>query len=221
MARGTCCSTISSDVPASRIVAERRVHLVDDHGGQAERQLVGDEHRRRIGQHSARATACVAHRRRACLLPDACARPAAGTRCTRAAARRRHQPLRPIVETTAASCPRRRARRTPNDLRPRARPRAERIRHAGWSVTSAPEIRTFPDVGAISPDATRATVVLPAPFGPSSAHTPPVGTANETPNSARKSPYEACTSSSSSAGRAGRRSAGVASLMSQPHRGTP
>ncbi len=51
-----------------------------------------------------------------------------------------------------------------------------------------------PAVGATRPDATRATVVLPAPFEPSSASTRPGCSASETPKIARNGPYPASTS---------------------------
>ena len=54
--------------------------------------------------------------------------------------------------------------------------------------TSEPSKHTVPPVGRTKPVATRATVVLPAPFAPSSAVTDPARTARDTPNSARNGP---------------------------------
>ena len=60
--------------------------------------------------------------------------------------------------------------------------------YAGLPVRSMPSTRTVPDVGAISPDATRATVVLPAPFGPTRATASPGSIVSDTSNSARNAP---------------------------------
>src|SRR5256885_7724945 len=65
-------------------------------------------------------------------------------------------------------------------------------------VMSTPSTTTAPLVGATKPQATRATVVLPAPFDPTKATASPGSTRNETPNSARNGPYSADTSCSSS-----------------------
>ena len=62
------------------------------------------------------------------------------------------------------------------------------ILHAGNRVTSVPANDTVPTVACTSPVMVRATVDLPAPFDPMSATTPPVGTLNDTSNSARYGP---------------------------------
>src|SRR5256885_15538096 len=64
-------------------------------------------------------------------------------------------------------------------------------------VMSTPSTTTAPLVGVTKPQATRATVVLPAPFDPTNATASPGSTLNETPNSARNGPYSADTSCSS------------------------
>jgi hypothetical protein len=53
---------------------------------------------------------------------------------------------------------------------------------------SRPSTSTDPADTATSPEATRATVVLPAPFEPTSATASPGATANVTPNRARNAP---------------------------------
>ncbi len=67
-------------------------------------------------------------------------------------------------------------------------------------MTSSPEKKIRPLVTGTRPVATRAIVDFPAPFGPTSAVTEPAGTDKDTPNSARKRPYAAETSRSSSTG---------------------
>jgi len=58
----------------------------------------------------------------------------------------------------------------------------------GARVMSAPSKRTLPRRAGVRPSAERSSVVLPAPFGPSSATTSPRSTASETSNSAWVSP---------------------------------
>ena len=58
----------------------------------------------------------------------------------------------------------------------------------GAPVRSPPSTRTAPAAGRTRPVATRATVVLPTPFGPSSATASPGCTASDTSNRARNGP---------------------------------
>ena len=60
--------------------------------------------------------------------------------------------------------------------------------YAGSPVTSEPLRSSRPAVGAMSPEQTRATVVLPAPLGPTRATAVPAPIENDTPNSARNGP---------------------------------
>ena len=62
------------------------------------------------------------------------------------------------------------------------------ILKAGSCVTSWPEKSTWPSVAVTSPVTVRAMVDLPAPFEPTSATTPPLGTRNETSKRARYGP---------------------------------
>ena len=64
-------------------------------------------------------------------------------------------------------------------------------------MTSSPLSRTRPLIGLMTPEATRKSVVLPAPFGPSSATTLASGTDKETSRSTTVSPYPAVTFSNS------------------------
>ncbi len=63
---------------------------------------------------------------------------------------------------------------------------------------STPSISTEPHAGATRPVLTRATVVLPAPFGPSTETTLPFGTVSDTSKIALNGPYPASTFRSSS-----------------------
>ena len=54
--------------------------------------------------------------------------------------------------------------------------------------TSTPSTSTSPALGATSPLATRARVVLPAPLAPTRATASLAPTASDTPNSARNGP---------------------------------
>ena len=62
------------------------------------------------------------------------------------------------------------------------------MRHAFMRVMSRPSNMTVPDDAATRPVATRASVVLPAPFAPSSATTLRSATEIDTPNTARNGP---------------------------------
>ena len=62
------------------------------------------------------------------------------------------------------------------------------MRHGVMPVMSSPSNSSWPAVTGSSPETTRAIVVLPAPFAPSSATTWPSGTENDTPNNARNGP---------------------------------
>ena len=62
------------------------------------------------------------------------------------------------------------------------------MRHGFIRVMSTPSKTTCPAVAGISPETTRAIVVFPAPFAPSSAVTPPSATENDTPKIARNGP---------------------------------
>ena len=53
---------------------------------------------------------------------------------------------------------------------------------------SSPSKNTWPCVGVMRPEHTRAIVVLPEPFEPRIASTPPAGTASDTPKIARNGP---------------------------------
>src|SRR3954471_4515059 len=70
-----------------------------------------------------------------------------------------------------------------------------------------------PDVGRGRPAATLSVVVLPAPFGPSSANTVARGTAKLTPCTTSMRPYAARTSRSSSAGGAGASASGAGKAL--------
>jgi len=77
---------------------------------------------------------------------------------------------RPVrSSSTAACCPE-------SPIAARTRP--------GSLSTSCPAILAVPPSGRSSVASTRTTVVLPAPFGPSNAHTPPRGTLRSTQRSA-------------------------------------
>src|SRR5438270_9380557 len=58
-----------------------------------------------------------------------------------------------------------------------------------WVTTSLPPIRTLPDVGARVVVRIEIVVVLPAPFGPSSAKNSPRCTAKEMPSTAFVLPF--------------------------------
>ena len=73
-------------------------------------------------------------------------------------------------------------------------------RNGGAPPRSSPSTRTVPRSGAISPLATRATVVLPTPLAPRSATASPGPIVSDTPKRAWKLPYPATTSRSSSTG---------------------
>ena len=60
--------------------------------------------------------------------------------------------------------------------------------YAGLPVMSTPSTQIVPEFGAISPEATRAIVVLPAPFGPTRATASPASMESDTSNSARNAP---------------------------------
>ena len=61
----------------------------------------------------------------------------------------------------------------------------------GSSTTSNPATRAFPPSGGINVERMRTRVVLPAPFGPSSASTLPSSTSRSIPHSALVSPKDA------------------------------
>ena len=61
-------------------------------------------------------------------------------------------------------------------------------RWGGAPVRSAPSTETVPSVGTTSPEATRATVVLPTPLAPSRATASPGRTASDTSNRAWNGP---------------------------------
>ena len=65
---------------------------------------------------------------------------------------------------------------------------ARAISWVGLRVTSRPSNRTAPRRGRVRPRIERSIVVLPAPFGPSSANTFARSIASEAPNSAWVSP---------------------------------
>jgi hypothetical protein len=52
-------------------------------------------------------------------------------------------------------------------------------RNPGSCRGAPPRTEAVPPVGLTSPASSRSSVVLPAPFGPTSAHTRPSGTATE------------------------------------------
>src|SRR5580693_3924298 len=111
---------------------------------------------------------------------------------------------RPVrSSSTAACCP--------------ASPIAARTRPGSLS-TSCPATRAVPASGRSSVASTRTTVVLPAPFGPSSAHTPPRGTLRSTQRSA-------CTGSArllpAGAALAGAALGGAAPARAAPARAAP
>ena len=90
---------------------------------------------------------------------------------------------RPVnVSSTAAYCP--------------ARPMQRRTA-VGCFTTSKPATRALPASGSSRVDRMRTRVVLPAPFGPSSATTPPSGTERSTPASAFVSPNDRAMPSTS------------------------
>src|SRR5438874_6320217 len=66
--------------------------------------------------------------------------------------------------------------------------------------TSNPSSRTEPDVGSVSPSSIWMVVVLPAPLGPSRAHTWPRGTAKVSPSTAATVPKDFLSSVTSMAG---------------------
>src|SRR5436309_15137887 len=55
-------------------------------------------------------------------------------------------------------------------------------------VSGTPSIVTEPDVGSINPASIRIVVVLPAPFGPSSATISPRATSNVMASTTRRAP---------------------------------
>src|SRR5262245_32130422 len=67
---------------------------------------------------------------------------------------------------------------------------------------SSPSIRIAPDIGRTSPEIARSVVVLPAPFGPSSATTSPLPTWRSRPRTTAAASYPAERSSSSRTGSA-------------------
>src|SRR5918911_2113970 len=77
-------------------------------------------------------------------------------------------------------------------------PRASAAAGVG-NVTGSPRTRTVPASGCTSPNATRMSVVLPAPFSPSSAWTAPARGAIEASASASTRPKRFATCSSESA----------------------
>ncbi len=167
---------------------QRFVRAVDDRRGEAEREFVGDQQLRRVDEHAGHrqhpllaagqragdlGTALVESREQLEGLveagADAFAAPDPVDRqdevlldreCAEHRAALRERGRRRRVRTRTPACPSRRRRR----------PRS---------------CRTF---GAISPEATRAIVVLPAPFGPTSATASPASIESDTSNSARKAP---------------------------------
>ena len=153
---------------------EVAVHLVDDDRREPERELVGDEQARRLHQHAReREHPLLAARERAGDLLAPLAQ--AGEQLVRTVERRRRPGAR-----TRAGTPAPRFSSTVSD--------ANTDRPSGaWTIPSrairygrslsmrTPSKSTSPLVGRTSPDATRAIVVLPAPFEPSSASTLPFG----------------------------------------------
>ena len=71
-------------------------------------------------------------------------------------------------------------------------------RWGGQPVASTPSTSTRPDDGLSSPDATRSSVVFPAPLGPSSATTALSGTTRFTSRNTVCEPYPAVIPRSSS-----------------------
>ena len=59
---------------------------------------------------------------------------------------------------------------------------------SAWVTTSSPRTEARPESGPRMVERMRTTVVLPAPFGPSSPSTVPASTSRETPSSARTLP---------------------------------
>src|SRR5690242_2724469 len=74
-----------------------------------------------------------------------------------------------------------------------------------------PSTSTWPRIGRRVPAATRSSVVLPAPFGPSSATVLPSGTIRSTSERTRAPVYPADT----------RRSSSMAGLLDRPEVGLP
>ena len=101
---------------------------------------------------------------------------AAALRAARGTARRRGRSAGRRRARRAGGSPRRSGRRRRRGPPARSRRRGARSRASAARVTSSPSSETVPRERGTSPMSARSVVVLPTPFRPSSAVTPPFGT---------------------------------------------
>ena len=179
----TCCATrattarfcsTSSTVASSRDALERGRDLGHEQRREPLRRLVDEQHRVVVQERPGdRDHLLLAARERAGLLRRRASR-APGR------ARRRARSGRCRSARRGAGSRRRSGRRRRRGPPARSRSRAGRSGASAAGVSSSPASVTLPRRGT-SPIIARSVVVLPTPFRPSSAVTPPSGTSNETP----------------------------------------
>ena len=181
------CSTTSTETPLARDLADLLVQLLDDLRRQAHRQLV-EQQQRGVGRRAPGPSRASAARRRTSCRRAACgARPGAGT------GRRRPSSTSLGRAAGVGDQPQvlgdGEVREDAAALGDRAHPGAgERVGRGAVDVRRRRRGRA-PAVGAHLAAITLSVVVLPAPFGPSSATTCRAGTRRSTPCSTSMRPY--------------------------------